>query len=119
MNSLLAKLTGKKTDIDYSSVMVVYQTPDKSWRGFVVPFDITFEADTKKEVVQVLNDMIHSYVEGLKKYEHPAHLTCVPLSYQGDASMWSRVSIEVFSKLRQNIRKQESVDYYAEAQVPA
>lgn len=119
MNSLLKKITGHKQKVDYSSVMVVYQTHQGNWRGFVVPFDITYEAKTKKEVQFVLKDMISSYVEALNLYNHPQHLAEIPLSDKEDETKWSRISWDIFNALKQNISRVEKADYYAEAQLPA
>jgi hypothetical protein len=84
MNSILKKFIGSNKTVDYSSVMVVYKTPEGNWRGFVVPFDITYEAKSKKEVQVVLKDMIASYVEALSMYNNPQHLAEVPLSDKDD-----------------------------------
>jgi hypothetical protein len=119
MNSILERLTGKVVGSDYSSVIVVYQASETLWRGFVVPFDITYEAESKDEVVQVLRDMLDSYIAALHQYDSPKHLTNVPLSFEGDAVKWSKISWEVFSKLKKNISKFDQTDYYAEAQLPA
>lgn len=119
MYQILNKITGVKSIVDYSSVMVIYQTSEGSWRGFVVPFDITYEAETKSEVKKVLHDMIFSYVQALKEYDNPSHLADVPLSDNEDEKKWSRISWDVFSQLKNNISRIERNDYYAEAQLPA
>lgn len=118
MNSILKTITGLKDKVEYSSVMIIYQTSEGAWRGFVVPFDITYEAKTKDEVRNVLQDMISSYVDALHKYGNPAHLADVPLSDQEDEKKWSRISWDVLRHLKNNIPKVEKTDYYAEAQLP-
>lgn len=119
MNSILKKFIGSNKTVDYSSVMVVYKTPEGLWRGFVVPFDITYEAQSKEEVHSVLKDMIASYVEALNMYNHPKHLIDVPLSDKEDETKWSRISWDIFTAMKQNISRIEKSDYYAEAQLPA
>lgn len=121
MTSILDRVIKKvyQKKLDYSSVMIVYQTDEETWRGFVVPFDITFESDSKEEVISVLKNMINSYVEGLHEYKNPTHLEIVPLSYEEDLKKWSSVSQELSVNLMNKISKIESTDYYAEAQLPA
>lgn len=119
MNSILKKLTGTKDIVDFSSVMVIYKSHESTWRGFVVPFDITYEADSREEVREVLNNMIHSYLEALQEYDNPDHLAVVPLSDKEDEKKWSNISWDVFTKLKKSVSKIEQSDYYAEAQLPA
>lgn len=119
MRALLEKIGVSPKKFDYSSVMVVYKTEDNTWRGFVVPFDITFEGETKKEVVNALREMIDVYVEGLHQYKNPEHLEIVPLSYEPDRQKWFAVSQGLSVQLMNNVSKVDSSDYYAEAQLPA
>jgi len=119
MRALLEQIGISSKRLDYSSVMVVYQTGEHSWRGFVVPFDITFEAETKREVVSALRDMIDSYVDGLHQYHNPAHLENVPLSYEPDRQKWFAISQGLIVKLMNKVREVDTPDYYAEAQLPA
>jgi len=119
MISLLKKKIASAPTLDYSSFMVIYQTDDATWRGFVVPFDITYESESKETVQTVLNDMIHSYVEALRQYDNPGHLAKVPLSDEQDNKKWSRISLEVLNQLKNNIPKIQGSDYYVEAQSPA
>lgn len=120
MLDLFSRLSGQtQKKFEYSSVMVVYKTEDTTWRGFVMPFDITFEAESREKVVQVLRDMTNSYVEGLKDYNSPEHLSNVPLSYEKDTQKWLTISQDLTNKLLNRISKIESPDYYAEAQLPA
>jgi len=119
MNSILKKLTRHRDTVDYSSVMVIYKSDDSSWRGFVVPYDITYEADTKEEVREVLSNMIPSYTEALAIYNNPSHLADIPLSDKEDETKWSRISWDVLKKLKSRVSKIEQSDYYAEAQLPA
>ncbi len=121
MRALLDKLMRNKTQtsLDYSSVMVVYQVDKDTWRGFVLPFDITFESGTRDEVVTVLRDMTSSYVEGLREYKSPEHLANVPLSYEPDLHKFQDISGDLMNKLLNKVSRIESIDYYAEAQQPA
>ena len=69
MRTFLNKLMGtnSQTNVGYATVMVVYQLDKNTWRGFVMPFDITFEGETREQVVTILKNMIGSYIDGLKK----------------------------------------------------
>jgi predicted RNase H-like HicB family nuclease len=121
MSTLLQKLTRsrEKNAFDCSSVMVVYQAEESAWRGFVFPYDITFEAESREKVIEVLKSMIESYIDGLKEYNNPAHLNNVPLTYSKDREKWNLISQDLNGKLMNKIRKIESTDYYAEVQLPA
>lgn len=119
MNTILEKNVGTKEKVDFSSVMVIYETPTGTQRGFVVPFDLTYEADTKNEVQTVLKDMIASYVDALEIYKSPKHLADLPLSDKDDETKWSRISWDIFIALKKGVSKIERPDYYAEAQLPA
>lgn len=116
---VLKNIKKNQEKIDYSSVLVAYKVKDGVWRGFVHPFDITYESATKKEVVSVLKDMLDAYVDGLHRYGNPAHLSNVPLSHTSDSAKWQRISIDLMSKLQAGIPKVVTKDYYAEAQLPA
>lgn len=80
----------------YSHFAHIYKTKTGKWRGFFVPYDVSFEAKTRKEVEEVLPKMVALYEEGLKKYNNPIHLSAVPLSDPEDSeefSLWaSKVS---------------------------
>ncbi len=104
---------------DQSSILVVYPSKeDGAWRGFVVPYDITFEAEDKEKVIEVLKDMTASYVDGLDQYSNPEHLSVVPLTYEPDKEKWNSISQSVLSKFVSKVtRKIESPDFYAEAQL--
>ncbi len=120
MQKLLNKIIGRKEkEVAYSSVIVTYVSESGMWRGFVMPYDITYEAETKEKVVKVLRDMISSYRSALHEYNRPSHLADVPFSYAEDEKKWHTISIEVTNKLLNRVAKIESPDYYAEAQLPA
>lgn len=66
--------TKEKETVDFSCVKVVYKAKNGSWRGFVDPYDISIEAESKAEAIDALEDMLDTYEEVLEKYDHPAHL---------------------------------------------
>ena len=104
---------------NFSSVMVVYQVDKNTWRGFVVPYDITFEADDKDTVISVLREMTDSYVDGLKTYNNPNHLSIVPLSDESDQNKFNEIQQNLFfDKLFKGVSKVDTEDYYAEAKSP-
>lgn len=70
--------------ISYSHFAHIYKTKEGKWRGFFVPYDVTYEARTKKEVEEVLPKMVTLYEDGLRKYGNPSHLANVPLSSEED-----------------------------------
>lgn len=80
------------TKFSYSHLAHIYKTKTGKWRGFFVPYDVSYEAITKKEVEEVLPKMVTLYEEGLKKYNYPIHLSAVPLSDPEDSeefSLWA------------------------------
>lgn len=121
MKSIIDRLIGaqNKTQFDFSSVLVVYQIEPQLWRGFVMPFDITYEAESKDEVVDILRQMTEVYVDGLKEYNNPTHLSDVPLSNGLDTNKWISISQDLTNKLLNKISRVDTTDYYAEAQLPA
>ncbi len=121
MRAILNKIIGEKsrTVFDYTSVMVVYQLDKTTWRGFVMPFDITFEAESRDKVIEVLRDMVNSYIDGLKEYNNSSNLSNVPLSYEHDLKKWHDISLDLTNKLLNKVSRVDTSDYYAEAQLPA
>ena len=77
--------------ITYERNAHIYKTKNGTWRGFVTPYDITFEASTKKKVEEVLPEMVQLYEEGLKRYNNPQHLIAVPLSYEEDIKEFEKL----------------------------
>lgn len=73
----------------YSHLAHIYKTKTGKWRGFFVPYDVSYEAKTKKEVEEVLPKMVTLYEEGLEKYNNPSHLQAVPLSDPEDTEEFS------------------------------
>src|SRR5947209_2331571 len=78
-----------------SSVSVVYKSRNGLYRGFVQPYDVTYEAveeqNTQNSVLSILRDMREQYEEGLKKYEYPSHLSAVPLSDEEDKEKLNKI----------------------------
>ena len=107
------------TKLDCSSVSVVYKSKNGLYRGFVQPYDITYEASTQKKVLDVLNEMIGEYEDGLKKYDYPSHLCTVPLSDMEDREKLNEIAPSLFSKLLSKKYKIITPNYYAEARIPA
>lgn len=119
----IAKKISKKVanpfKLDYSSVIVAYVSKEGLWRGFVMPYDITYEADSRQKVVTVLRKMLVQYEKGLKRYNHPAHLLTVPLSDKEDQAKLSKISMELVNGMLTKKLKNVGADFYAEAKLPA
>lgn len=94
-NKIKKEISTKK--VIYRNFPHVYKTPDGTWRGFVTPYDVTYEAKTRKRVEEVLPKLTKLYEEGLKKYNYPRHLTVVPLSDKDDIEEFNRYA-EIVSK---------------------
>lgn len=104
----------------YSSASVVYKSEISGlWRGFVLPYDITYEASTREEVITVLREMVESYEDALRKYGHPGHLRMVPLSDPEDIRKNQEISTELMNNLLAGHSKVEHPKYYAEAKLPS
>ena len=74
----------------YPKVSLFYKTVDGMWRGFMTPYDVSFEAKTRKKVEEVLPKLVKLYEEGLQKYKNPAHLMTVPLSDKEDIKVFDK-----------------------------
>lgn len=111
--------TTKNPTLPCSSFLVTYQSKSGSWRGFVMPYDITFEADSKNKVVEVLKEMTDSYTEGLNNYDNPIHLANVPLSDEEDQTKFNEIGHDLINKLLAKEIKIDSSTYYAEAKLRA
>ncbi len=112
-------LTSKTIKLDCSAVNIVYKSKNGLYRGFVQPYDITYEGKTREKVLSVLKDMTTQYEEGLKKYNSPSHLSNVPLTDEEDKEKWNNISP---SLMQQFVTKHFTIttpDYYAEVKVPA
>jgi hypothetical protein len=102
-----------------SSIAVSYESKEGSWRGFVIPYDLTYEADTKEEVMKVLQDMVLSYEDALKEYGSPSHLASVPLTVDEDINKFDKIRNDLISKIKSHKFTISSASYYAEAKLPA
>ena len=86
-----------------SPILVVYQAKNKNWRGFCFPFDITCEAFSKDEAIKKLEKMVKIYIDGLKKYNYPRHLSIRRLSEKQDRIVFSRVIDKIAKKLKEDL----------------
>ena len=77
---------------------VVYKD-NGGWRGFCNPYDVTCQAETKKETINRLEKLVKLYEDGLKKYGYPKYLSKRPLSDQEDKIVFKVVSAEVRKKI--------------------
>ncbi len=113
------KVATSKKQMPVSSISVVYKSQQGMWRGFVVPYDVTYEGNSKKKVLEILQSMRDLYVQGLYRYNSPTHLSDVPLSDDEDIKVFNRISPELLKRTLTGNFKFESKDLYAEAQLPA
>lgn len=118
-NSVLEVKNNSLPILACSSVSVVYKSQNGLYRGFVQPYDITYEANTHKKVLEVLNEMVLEYEEGLRKYDHPSHLLHIPLSDQEDKEKLNDIAPHLFGNLLNKNYKIITPNYYAEAKLPA
>jgi predicted RNase H-like HicB family nuclease len=88
------KILRKPIEVDFSSVLVTYQSKNGCWRGFVFPYNITTEAETKKQAENALEEMAEVYEEGLKKYNFPSHLKKVPLADEEDKDVFNHLAFQ-------------------------
>lgn len=110
MIQVLKKMFNIGKEVDFSCIVVVYPAKNGSWRGFVHPYDITTEADTREKALTALNEMIEMYEEGLRKYNNPSYLRNKILSDEEDREVFHQVALDA-------LEKQGSIDtsrYYAE-----
>jgi len=101
----------KPIELDASSIMVTYKAKNGSWRGFVYPYDITTEADSRDMARTALAEMTEVYEEGLKKYDFPSHLKSRSLSDEEDMEVFNRLAVESIVKHG----KVSNSDLYAES----
>jgi len=93
MNTATQK-SGQLVKFDFNSVLVTYRAKNGSWRGFVAPYNITTEAETKEQAQTALQEMVEVYEEGLKKYDYPEHLTVVTLSDDEDKDVFNHLAVK-------------------------
>ena len=82
----------------YQKFTYIYQTKEGLWRGFVTPYDVTYEDKTKEKVEEVLPKLAKLYEEGLKKYNNPAHLAVVSLTDEEDILEFNRYAARIARK---------------------
>ncbi|MBU1046820.1 hypothetical protein KKH36_03520 [Patescibacteria group bacterium] len=119
MNALLERIRGKKATKNKLpfSLNVVYKSKNGSWRGFVMPYDITYESENKKHVQDVLRKMVIQYEKGLERYNKPEHLLNIPLSDKEDFNKFSEISHDLFNKIFTGNSKVIDKNYYAETKL--
>ncbi len=88
------KTIQKPIEVDFSSILVTYKLKTGQWRGFVFPYDITTEAETKKQAQNALEEMVEVYEEGLKKYDYPDHLKKKALSDSEDKDVFNHLAFQ-------------------------
>lgn len=97
-------------EVDFSYIVYVYQSKNGSWRGFVHPYDVTIEADSKEEALEALKEMAEVYKEGLEKHGNPKHLALKPLSDPEDNERFQKLALDVIADKHQIT----GTDFYAE-----
>jgi len=111
LNTINGKLANHFRKVDYSYVLATYKSKNGSWRGFVHPYDITIEADTKEKAVKALEDMVIAYEEGLAAHGSPSHLARKVLSDDEDRDFFHNLTIEALS----GKGKIDEENFYAQA----
>lgn len=95
-------------------VNVVYKTKEGFWRGFCSPFDVTCEANTQKKAITQLEESVKLYLDGLKKYNFPKHLSIKPLSSPKDKKIFDEVIVEIMEHKYEEYQQSERVNYKRE-----
>jgi hypothetical protein len=99
----MSSLTHSKTSVNnkvngYQKFTHIYQTKEGLWRGFVTPYDVTYEDKTREKVEDVLPKLTKLYEEGLKKYSYPAHLSVVSLTDEEDINEFNQYAAKIGRK---------------------
>ena len=119
-NLISSKIKNKSMPkLDCTAVSVVYKSKNGLYRGFVQPYDITYEGKTRDQVMSVLKNMTIQYEEGLRRYDNPSHLSSVPLSDEEDREKLNDIFPGLMRQLVSKHFKVVTPDYYAEAKLPA
>lgn len=105
--------------VDCTAISVVYKSKSGLYRGFVQPYDITFEDTTKDKVLSALREMIEIYEDGIRTYNHSSNLIDVPLSDDEDREKWNAISPNLSQRLFKKEFKITTPFYYAEAKLPS
>ena len=98
ISNKLSEKTRVLQEVDFSCILVVYKSKSGLWRGFAVPYDVTYEAETKHGVITVLKDMVNAYRDGLVRHNFPKHLSNLPLSDEEDREYLNTISLESIIK---------------------
>jgi len=99
MSLITRTRTSKNNTIDrYQKFTHIYQTKKGLWRGFVTPYDVTYEDKTREKVEGVLPKLVKLYEEGLKKYNNPPHLAVVSLTDDEDIAEFNRYAAKIGKK---------------------
>ena len=114
-------LSDTTTLLEAQTQIAHYWSNKEEWNKLINDFfiDHYLKKSSKEEVITVLHEMIESYLEALRIYKNPDHLSQVPLSHPDDQRKWSSIGVEVFNKLSNKASKIVGANYYAEAQLPA
>ncbi len=99
MMSKLAKMPPKMV------IGVIYKSKDKTWRGFCVPFDISCTANTAKETISKLDELVEIYMDGLHKYGYPPHLTVKEISDEEDKKVFEKVLDHIVKDVANKMKK--------------
>ena len=82
-------IKNQSTEIGENDVAImVYYTSRNTWRGFVHPYNITTELNTKSEVVDKLRLMKEVYEKMLEEYNYPDHLCKKRLTNKTDLEFY-------------------------------
>lgn len=96
-----------------NTLLAVYKTGEKRWRGFAYPFDVTVESDTRNTALLQLRDLVSDYEDFLKEYNYPDHLANKELSFLEDRVKFNEILHD--SRLNSDIgQKTGSEDCYVE-----
>ena len=87
---------------------VVYQTKNKNWRGFCFPFDITCEAFDKETAMKKMDAMVDIYIEGLKKYNFPEHLSIKKLTNKDDRAVFKKIQPIIAKKVEEDLKNYQA-----------
>lgn len=111
LGNILGIRNNTKKKLGCSAAMFVYPSQEGGWRGFVRPYDITIEADTKEKAIEALREMVETYEEILEEYNHPEHLCTKPFSNEEDRVFFDKIALEALVERK----KVETDSFYAEA----
>lgn len=91
MQTTAKKMQNIASENSYNIVSVVYKSTEGYWKGFVHPYDVTVQANTKKDAIAKLEVSLRLYEEGLRKYAYPKHLIFPSVFDQEDREAFNKV----------------------------